>query len=157
MPYQWGGETPGVGFDCSGLTQWAWGQAGVGLPRTAAAQYDAITHVPLSALQPGDLVFWGDGGGISHVAMYVGGGDVVHAPSTGSSWCASRPSGTTGWWAPAGPDGRPRTRSGRRTRLGLGQRRLGPSPHATDRTRRGAERSAPWRWNTDDWAARACR
>ncbi|HLI72987.1 MAG TPA: C40 family peptidase [Acidimicrobiales bacterium] len=83
VPYSWGGESPGVGFDCSGLTQWAWGQAGVGLPRTAQAQYDAVAHIPLSALQPGDLVFWGYGGGISHVAIYVGGGSVVHAPSTG--------------------------------------------------------------------------
>jgi len=82
VPYRWGGETPGVGFDCSGLTQWAWRQAGVSLPRTAAAQYGAIAHIPLSDLQPGDLVFWGYGG-IDHVGMYVGGGSVVHAPSTG--------------------------------------------------------------------------
>jgi peptidoglycan DL-endopeptidase CwlO len=82
VPYHWGGESPGVGFDCSGLTQWAWGQAGVGIPRTAQEQYDAIEHVSLSALEPGDLVFWGSGG-ISHVAMYVGGGDVIHAPETG--------------------------------------------------------------------------
>jgi len=84
VPYVWGGETPGVGFDCSGLTQWSWGRAGVGIPRTAQAQYDAIAHIPLGDLQPGDLVFWGDGpGGVSHVGMYVGGGDVVHAPETG--------------------------------------------------------------------------
>jgi cell wall-associated NlpC family hydrolase len=84
VPYQWGGESPGVGFDCSGLTQWAWRQAGVGLPRTAQAQYDAVAHIPLSALQPGDLVFWGLGG-ISHVGIYVGNGSVVHAPSTGDT------------------------------------------------------------------------
>jgi len=83
VPYVWGGESPGVGFDCSGLTQWSWRQAGVSLPRTAAAQYDAIAHIALSDLQPGDLVFWGYGGGISHVAMYVGGGDVIQAPETG--------------------------------------------------------------------------
>ena len=82
VPYVWGGESPGHGFDCSGLTQWAWRQAGVDLPRTAAAQYDAIPHVSLSALEPGDLVFWGSGG-ISHVGMYVGGGEVVNAPETG--------------------------------------------------------------------------
>ena len=85
VPYQWGGESPGVGFDCSGLTQWAWRQAGVGLPRTAQAQYDAVAHIPLSALQPGDLLFWGGGGGIYHVGMYVGNGSVVHAPSTGET------------------------------------------------------------------------
>ena len=82
MPYVWGGESPGQGFDCSGLTQWSWRQAGVSLPRTAAAQYDAIPHVPLSDLQPGDLLFWGFGG-ISHVGMYVGGGDIINAPETG--------------------------------------------------------------------------
>ena len=82
VPYVWGGETPGVGFDCSGLVQWAWRQAGVDLPRTAAAQYDAIAHVSLSDLQPGDLLFWGYGG-ISHVGMYVGGGDIINAPETG--------------------------------------------------------------------------
>ena len=86
VPYVWGGETPGVGFDCSGLTQWSWRQAGVGIPRTAQAQYDAIAHVSLGALQPGDLVFWGDGtGDIYHVGMYVGGGDVVDAPQTGET------------------------------------------------------------------------
>jgi len=82
VPYVWGGESPGHGFDCSGLTQWAWRQAGVDLPRTAAAQYDAIAHVPLSDLQPGDLLFWGFGG-ISHVGMYVGGGEIINAPETG--------------------------------------------------------------------------
>lgn len=85
VPYHWGGESPGVGFDCSGLTQWAWGRAGVGIPRTAQEQYDAIEHVSLAALEPGDLVFWGAGGGISHVGMYVGNGDVVHAPETGET------------------------------------------------------------------------
>ncbi len=82
VPYVWGGESPGVGFDCSGLVQWAWRQAGVDLPRTAAAQYDAVAHVSLSDLQPGDLLFWGYGG-ISHVGMYVGGGDIINAPETG--------------------------------------------------------------------------
>jgi cell wall-associated NlpC family hydrolase len=85
VPYHWGGESPGVGFDCSGLTQWAWGRAGVGIPRTAQEQYDAIEHVSLAALEPGDLLFWGSGGGISHVAMYVGGGEVIHAPETGET------------------------------------------------------------------------
>ncbi|HUC37163.1 MAG TPA: NlpC/P60 family protein [Acidimicrobiales bacterium] len=84
VPYVWGGEQPGVGFDCSGLTQWSWGRAGVSIPRTAQEQYDAIPHVPLSALQPGDLLFWDDGtSSVQHVAMYVGGGDVIQAPQTG--------------------------------------------------------------------------
>jgi cell wall-associated NlpC family hydrolase len=84
VPYHWGGEDPGVGFDCSGLTQWSWGQAGVSIPRTAQEQYDAIDHVSLSALEPGDLLFWGGGpGDIQHVGMYVGDGEVIHAPETG--------------------------------------------------------------------------
>ncbi|MDE3086376.1 MAG: C40 family peptidase [Acidobacteriota bacterium] len=90
VPYVWGGESPrgspDPGFDCSGLTQWSWGQAGVGLPRTAQEQYDAIPHVPMSALQPGDLVFWNDGTtSVQHVGMYVGNGDVIDAPQTGEN------------------------------------------------------------------------
>ena len=85
VPYRWGGESPGVGFDCSGLTQWAWGQAGVGIPRTADAQYHAVTRVSLSSMEPGDLVFWGSGGYADHVGIYVGNGDVVHAPSSGET------------------------------------------------------------------------
>jgi cell wall-associated NlpC family hydrolase len=86
VPYQWGGEDPGVGFDCSGLTQWAWARAGVSIPRTAEEQYDAIPHVALSSLEPGDLLFWNDGtSSVQHVAMYVGNGDVIQAPHTGTT------------------------------------------------------------------------
>ena len=83
VPYHWGAEDPGHGFDCSGLTQWSWGQAGVSIPRTANEQYDATTRVPLGQMEPGDLVFWGSGGTATHVGMYVGNGDVVDAPSSG--------------------------------------------------------------------------
>lgn len=88
VPYQWGAESPkgstAPGFDCSGLTQWSWRQAGVQLPRTAQEQYDAIPHVSMSDLQPGDLVFWDDGtSSVQHVGMYVGNGDVIDAPQTG--------------------------------------------------------------------------
>ena len=83
VPYQWGAESPGQGFDCSGLTQWSWRQAGVSIPRTADAQMQAVARVPLSAMEPGDLVFWGSGGYAQHVGIYVGNGDVVHAPSSG--------------------------------------------------------------------------
>lgn len=72
-PYQWGGNVPGVGLDCSGLTQWAYGQAGVDIPRTADAQ--AIgAQVSRDQLAPGDLVVW-DG----HVAMAVGDGHMIEA------------------------------------------------------------------------------
>ncbi|SDI63080.1 Cell wall-associated hydrolase, NlpC family [Arthrobacter subterraneus] len=83
--YQWGGNGP-RGYDCSGLTQQAFAAGGISLPRTASAQYYAArTHVPLSQAQYGDLVFWGEGAGIWHVAIYVGNNTVVNAlnPSQG--------------------------------------------------------------------------
>jgi cell wall-associated NlpC family hydrolase len=85
VPYVWGGATPGVGFDCSGLTMWAWGRAGVGLPHSAAAQYDDTDHVPLADMEPGDLIFYDEGGTIGHVTMYIGGGQMVQAPETGEN------------------------------------------------------------------------
>jgi peptidoglycan DL-endopeptidase CwlO len=84
VPYVWAGSTPGVGFDCSGLTMWAWSRAGVNLPHSAAEQYATIEHVSLSDLQPGDLIFYGSGGYIYHVIMYVGGGQAVQAIDTGT-------------------------------------------------------------------------
>lgn len=89
-PYVWGGETPGVGFDCSGLVQAAYAVAGVALPRVAEDQYDATRKLtPGAALAPGDLVFFGGGpGSIEHVGLFVGvvnGQDVmVDAPHTGA-------------------------------------------------------------------------
>jgi len=85
VPYVWAGATAGQGFDCSGLTMWAWGQAGVNLPHSAQAQYDTIEHVSLDALQPGDLIFYASGGYIYHVGMYVGGGQMVQAEDTGTT------------------------------------------------------------------------
>ena len=84
VPYRWAGSTPGVGFDCSGLTMWAWGQAGVSLSHSAAAQYGETVHVPLSDLQPGDLLFYEEGGTIGHVTMYVGPGEMIQAMETGT-------------------------------------------------------------------------
>ena len=89
-PYLWGGETPGVGFDCSGLVQAAYAVAGVALPRVAEDQYDATRKLaPGAALAPGDLVFFGSGpGSIDHVGLFVGvvnDQDVmVDAPHTGA-------------------------------------------------------------------------
>jgi cell wall-associated NlpC family hydrolase len=83
VPYVWGGETPGVGFDCSGLTAWAWGQVGVSLPHYSGGQMADSAPVPVSDLQPGDLLFYGPGGA-DHVAMYVGGGSMIEAPYTGA-------------------------------------------------------------------------
>jgi cell wall-associated NlpC family hydrolase len=92
VPYVWGGETPGVGFDCSGLVQWAWGQAGIAIPRTTESQWPAMVHVPLTELQPGDLLYYNNLDGdnaIDHVVMYVGSGPwgtstVIAAPYTGT-------------------------------------------------------------------------
>jgi len=93
VPYVWGGESPkgsaSPGFDCSGLTAWSWGQVGVGLPHYSGAQMADSTPVPISDLQPGDLLFYGPGGS-QHVAMYVGPGEMIEAPYTGASvWLTS--------------------------------------------------------------------
>jgi cell wall-associated NlpC family hydrolase len=79
--YVWGSASPDVGFDCSGLTSWAWAQAGVYIPHSSAAQYSALPHVPLGSVQPGDLIFYYSP--ISHVALYIGGGQIVHARHPG--------------------------------------------------------------------------
>jgi peptidoglycan DL-endopeptidase CwlO len=88
VPYVWGAESPkgsaSPGFDCSGLTAWSWGQVGVGLPHFSGAQMADSTPVPISDLQPGDLLFYGPGGD-QHVAMYVGPGTMIEAPYTGAS------------------------------------------------------------------------
>ncbi|MFI5755359.1 NlpC/P60 family protein [Streptomyces sp. NPDC051569] len=80
-PYVWGANGPS-GFDCSGLTQWSYAQAGVGLPRTSQAQRDAGHRVTLSEARPGDLVAYRDDA--SHIGMYVGNGQVIHAPYPGA-------------------------------------------------------------------------
>lgn len=82
VPYVWGGSTPS-GFDCSGFVQYVFKKNGVSLPRTAASQSGVGTSVSRSNLQPGDLVFFSNGGGISHVGIYIGNGNMVHAPHTG--------------------------------------------------------------------------
>lgn len=80
-PYGWGSAGPDA-FDCSGLTQAAWGAAGVALPRTSQAQAGAGTSVTRSELAPGDLVFYYSG--FSHVGMYVGNGQIIHASRSGT-------------------------------------------------------------------------
>ncbi|WP_225822700.1 NlpC/P60 family protein [Streptomyces naphthomycinicus] len=80
-PYVWGANGPS-GFDCSGLMQWAYAHAGIQLPRTSQEQRFAGRQVPLSQARPGDLVVYRSDA--SHVAMYVGNGQVVHAPYPGA-------------------------------------------------------------------------
>ncbi len=79
-PYLWGATGPGS-YDCSGLVQAAWGAAGVSIPRTTYDQWASLPHIPMSDLQPGDLILYN---GESHVSIYVGGGYVVDAPHTGA-------------------------------------------------------------------------
>jgi cell wall-associated NlpC family hydrolase len=80
-PYVWGATGPDS-FDCSGLTQAAWRAAGVSLPRTTYTQINAGQRIARSELAPGDLVFFYSG--ISHVGLYVGGGQMIHAPHPGA-------------------------------------------------------------------------
>ena len=105
-PYAWGGGTAAgpsrgirdggvadahgdyrkVGFDCSGLTLYAYAQAGITLPRKSTLQYNAGAHIPVDQAQPGDLVFWAPSGNpaaIHHVAIYLGDGKILEAPQSG--------------------------------------------------------------------------
>jgi cell wall-associated NlpC family hydrolase len=78
-PYQWGATGP-ASFDCSGLVQAAWAYAGVSIPRTTYDQWATLPHIAMSAIQPGDLLYFD---GIGHVAMYVGNNYIIDAPQTG--------------------------------------------------------------------------
>ena len=80
VPYVWGGTSPGVGLDCSGFTQWAYKQVGVNLPRTTYDQINVGTPIyNQSDLQVGDLIF----PSVGHVGLYLGDGQMIHAPQSG--------------------------------------------------------------------------
>jgi cell wall-associated NlpC family hydrolase len=83
-PYRYGGSTP-EGFDCSGLVQYVYAQAGIALPRTTGEQYRVGRRINLEDAQPGDLLFYRFSGGrkIDHVAPYLGDGQALHAPARG--------------------------------------------------------------------------
>jgi cell wall-associated NlpC family hydrolase len=99
VPYVWGGASPS-GFDCSGLVMYVFAQIGVSLPHSSYAQYGMGASVSMSQLQPGDLVFFA---GASHVGIYIGGGQFIHAPHTGD---VVKISSLTGWYASTFAGGR---------------------------------------------------
>lgn len=84
VPYRWGGATP-AGFDCSGLVYYTFHKAGLSVPRTSQEQYHAARSVPIHQAEPGDLVFFGSRGQISHVGIYLGDDRFIHAPEAGRS------------------------------------------------------------------------
>lgn len=96
--YRWGGTSPTTGFDCSGLTQYAFKNgAQIALPRTAAEQYQIATKISAAQATKGDLVFFRTSGKrISHVGIYLGNNRFVHAPRTGRAITTEN---LTGYWA----------------------------------------------------------
>ena len=109
LPYVWGASGP-TSFDCSGLVQWAFAQAGVSMPRVAADQARAGPAVPVSQLEPGDLLFYYTDptapGYISHVAIFVGDGEMIQAPEPGldveivPASCGAQPRWARSGWTP---------------------------------------------------------
>lgn len=83
-PYVYGGTSLTNGADCSGFVQSVFANFGIGLPRTAASQASGGTSVSLDSLQAGDLLFYSSSGSIDHVALYIGGGQIVHAANSAS-------------------------------------------------------------------------
>jgi cell wall-associated NlpC family hydrolase len=89
-PYRPGGELPAQGFDCSGLVRYCYRLQGLELPRTVAAQRAVVQPVASDRLAAGDLLFFKIGPGVSHVGIYYGDGQFVHAPSSGKAVMRSR-------------------------------------------------------------------
>ena len=84
VPYRYGGSSPNSGFDCSGLTQFSYAKAGKRIPRTTQQQFQSRQPVSLAQIRPGDLLFYAtEGRRPGHVAIYLGQGKMIHAPSSG--------------------------------------------------------------------------
>jgi len=82
--YRYGSQDRHAGFDCSGLVQYAYREAGIGIPRTAGSQYARSKKIDKNEMKPGDLVFFSTKGkGATHVGIYIGGGKFIHSPSAG--------------------------------------------------------------------------
>ena len=111
-PYQWGATGPDS-YDCSGLVQAAWASAGVSIPRVTYDQWAALPHISTSSLQPGDLLFYN---GEGHVSMYVGGGYIIDAPTTGMD--VQKIAMNTDWYARTSTAPSARSRLGRRRGAG---------------------------------------
>ena len=94
--YRMGGESPGEGFDCSGLITWTYAQHGVKLPRTAAEQMNVGREVGKGSLEPGDIVGFRIGRG-RHTGLYIGRGYFVHSPGSGKQVCVE--SLNTNYWS----------------------------------------------------------
>ena len=91
VPYRYGGNTPKRGFDCSGLIQFSYAQVGKRIPRTTKQQFQSRQPVSLSQIRPGDLLFYAtEGRRPGHVALYIGQGEMIHAPSSGKDVQISR-------------------------------------------------------------------
>lgn len=84
VPYQWGGESPATGFDCSGFVQYVFAQNGINLPRVSSDQYTIGTSVNFNSLQPGDLIFFStaQNGVVDHVGIYLGNEQFINASSS---------------------------------------------------------------------------
>jgi cell wall-associated NlpC family hydrolase len=83
--YRYGGTDPAEGFDCSGLVFYAYGQAGYRVPRTSQELFRAVRRIAVGEADPGDLMFFQDQAKLSHVGIYVGDGQFVHAPASGGT------------------------------------------------------------------------
>jgi len=83
ISYRYGGTTPSAGFDCSGLVHYSYAQAGLSVPRTSREQFRAARKIALADAQPGDVVFFQDQEKLSHVGIYLGQRQFIHAPSSG--------------------------------------------------------------------------
>ena len=93
IPFQWGGESPSTGFDCSGFVMYVFSRVGVSLPRTVSTQYAVGVAVSRSELQPGDIVFFNS---LGHDGIYIGGNQFIHSPHTGD---VVKISSITGYYA----------------------------------------------------------